>query len=53
MIDFKIFLKIRIHFELGLDDRDNYGLEFMQAVYEVTNERIKVSFSEAIMLGAI
>jgi len=23
MIDFKIFFKIRIHFEYGLDDRDN------------------------------
>ena len=53
MIDFKIFFKIRIHFEYGLDDRDNQTLEYLQAVYEVTNNRIKVSLHEALMLASI
>lgn len=53
LMDFKLFFKIRVHYEYPLNDRDSCTLEYLQSVYEVLNSRIQVTYEEALILASI
>lgn len=53
MLDLKIYLKVRLHYEYGLNDRNSCTLDYMQAVYDVVHCRTRVTYEQSLLLASI